>query len=275
MPSNASWGLDSFVKVSAMPPLAISFLTSSELIGTGRVTSTEALNAGTSPDSRPLETTMRVRPRSATLSPSIGNTCLTDYPSLGIDANALYMGGDEFCPSFQQTDGFVIRKSSVLGVGPIVVTTFRALMTGPSFVGPFAPRGVDNPDPTSNEGYFIGVDGNSFGTLDMYRISDPGGTPGISANIPITVPATSNPLTVPHLGNTGGTNGNVDAFFVQRNVEGPDTCEARPVVQPGSYCVAWLRFEPPPSNNNRMYTGSACFQSSGDALCVRLQARSL
>jgi len=72
-----------------------------------------------------------------------------------------------------------------------------------------------------------------------------------------------------------GTNGNVDAFFVQRNVEGPDTCEARPVVQPGSYCVAWLRFEPPPSNNNRMYTGSACFQSSGDALCVRLQARSL
>ena len=148
----------------------------------------------------------------ATLSPSIGNTCLTDYPSLGIDANALYMGGDEFCPSFQQTDGFVIRKSSVLGVGPIVVTTFRALMTGPSFVGPFAPRGVDNPDPTSNEGYFIGVDGNSFGTLDMYRISDPGGTPGISANIPITVPATSNPLTVPHLGNTGGTNGNVDAL---------------------------------------------------------------
>ena len=148
----------------------------------------------------------------ATLSPSIGNNCLTDYPSLGIDANALYMGGDEFCPSFQQTDGFVIRKSSVLGVGPIVVTTFRSLMSGPTFVGPFAPRGVDNPDPGSNEGYFIGVDGNSFGTLDMYRISDPGGTPGISANIPITVPATSNPLTVPHLGNTGGTNGNLDAL---------------------------------------------------------------
>ena len=148
----------------------------------------------------------------ATVSPSIGSTCLTDYPSLGIDANALYMGGDEFCPSFQQTDGFVIRKSSVLGAGPIVVTTFRALMSSPTFTGPFAPRGVDDPDPTSNEGYFIGVDGNAFGTLDMYRVSDPGGTPGLSANIPITVPTTSNPLSVPHLGNTGGTNGNVDAL---------------------------------------------------------------
>src|SRR6185369_12834001 len=72
------------------------------------------------------------------------------------------------------------------------------------------PRGVDNPDPAANEGYFIGVDGAAFGTLDMYRISDPGGTPGISANIPITIP--SNPLSVPHLGNTGGTNGNIDAL---------------------------------------------------------------
>src|SRR5262249_47723500 len=138
--------------------------------------------------------------------------CLTDYPSLGVDANALYMGGDEFCPSFTQTDGFVIRKSSILGAGPIVVTTFRSLMSGPSFVGPFAPRGVDNPDPASNEGYFIGVDGAAFGTLDMYRIADPGGTPTISANIPITVPTTSTPLSVPPLGNAGGTNGIVDAL---------------------------------------------------------------
>jgi hypothetical protein len=64
----------------------------------------------------------------ATIPPSIGN-CLTDYPSLGVDAQAIYMGGDEFCPSFQQTDGFVIRKSSVLSGGPIVVTPFRNLMS--------------------------------------------------------------------------------------------------------------------------------------------------
>src|SRR5207244_9741718 len=145
---------------------------------------------------------------------SIGN-CLTDYPSMGIDANALYMGGDEFCPSFQQTDGFVVRKSSILGAGPIVVTPFRALMTGPTFVGPWAPRGVDNYDPASNEGYFIGVDGASYGLLQLMRISDPGGTPAISGPIGITVPITDAPLKVPHLGNTnplGGTTGNVDAL---------------------------------------------------------------
>ena len=147
----------------------------------------------------------------ATIPPSIGS-CLSDYPSMGIDVNAVYMGVDEFCPSFQQTDGFVIRKSSVLSGGPIVVTAFRSLMSGPTFVGPFAPRGVDNYDPSSNEGYFIGVDGAAYGTLDMYRISDPGGTPGISANIPITVPTTSAPFHAQHLGNTGGQNGRVDAL---------------------------------------------------------------
>ncbi len=149
----------------------------------------------------------------AAISPSISSSCFADYPSLGVDAKALYIGTDNFCPSFTSTDGFVVRKSSVLGAGPIVVTAFRGLMTATGgFVGPFAPRGVDNTDPTANEGYFIGVDGATFGTLDMYRIADPGGSPTISSNIPITIPITSNPLKVPHLGNTGGTNGNVDAL---------------------------------------------------------------
>jgi len=63
----------------------------------------------------------------ATVTPAIsnGNTCLSDYPSLGIDANALYMGVNEFCGAgtpFQQTDVFVIRKSSVLSGGPISMT---------------------------------------------------------------------------------------------------------------------------------------------------------
>src|SRR5207249_9704827 len=118
----------------------------------------------------------------ATIPPSMpnGNSCLSDYPSLGIDANAVYMGVDEFCPSFTQTDGFVIRKSSVLASGPIVVTAFRELMSaGTGFVGPWAPRGVDNVDPSATEGYFIGVDGNSYGTLQLRRVPDPGGTPAI------------------------------------------------------------------------------------------------
>ena len=46
----------------------------------------------------------------------------------------------------------------------------------------------------------------------MRRVATPGGTPTISANIPITVPTTAFPSSVPHLGNTGGTNGQLDAL---------------------------------------------------------------
>ena len=154
----------------------------------------------------------------ATVAPAIsnGSTCLTDYPSLGVDANALYMGGDEFCGTgqpFQQTDVFVIRKSSVLSGGPIVVTAFRGLMTATGgYVGPFAPRGVDNEDPSTNEGYFVGADGATYGTLYMNRVANPGGTPTLSANIPITIPTTAEPRPVPHPGNTGGYWGRLDAL---------------------------------------------------------------
>ena len=111
--------------------------------------------------------------------------------------------------AFVNTSAFVIRKSSVLNGGPVVTTAFRNLVSGD---GPDTPRGVDNYDPTSNEGYFIGPSDAVFGRLVMRRISDPGGTPAISANILITVSATSFPITVDHLGDTGGTNGNLDSL---------------------------------------------------------------
>ena len=152
----------------------------------------------------------------ATTSPTIsnGSTCLSDYPSLGVDNNALYMGVSEFCGTgqpFQQTDVFVIRKTSVLSGGPIVVTAFRALMTATGgYVGPFSARGCDNYDPAANEGYFIGVDGASTGTFWLNRISNPGGTPGISSNISITLPAYYVPRPVPHPSNSGGYWGRLD-----------------------------------------------------------------
>lgn len=153
----------------------------------------------------------------ATVTPAIANgtTCLTDYPSLGVDEDAIYMAGDQFCgtagQAFQQVDAFVIRKSSVLSGGPIVVTAFRGLMTASGgFVGPFAPRGVDNQDLNTNEGYFIGTDGASYGTFWLNRVSDPGGTPTLSANIAITCPTTAGPRPVPHPSNTGGYWGRLD-----------------------------------------------------------------
>jgi hypothetical protein len=137
-----------------------------------------------------------------------------DYPSLGIDNNALYMGGNMFdatTSNFNGCSAFVIRKSSVLSGGPVVTTAFRGLVPDPNTTdGMLTPRGVDNFDPAATEGYFIGVSNAAFGRLIMRRISDPGGTPVSSADILITVSATSFPITVDHLGDTGGTNGNLD-----------------------------------------------------------------
>lgn len=150
-----------------------------------------------------------------TTPPAISATCLFDYPTLGIDDDALYIGGNNFCGSPTQTfnscDGFVVRKSSILGAGPIVVTAFRGLVPTASGAGPYTPQGVDNFDPASNEGYFIGVDNATFGTLMLRRVSTPGGTPTISANVSITVPSTAFPITVRHLGNTT-TAGRLDAL---------------------------------------------------------------
>ena len=125
-----------------------------------------------------------------------------DYPTLGVDRNALYIGTNQFSGTsggFQGTDGFVIRKSSVLSGGPIVVTHFQNIGTSAG-VGLYTPQGVDNDDPNATEGYFIGADLTNFGRLQMRRVSDPAGTPTISANIPITVPTTSNPIDVPQPG---------------------------------------------------------------------------
>ena len=136
-----------------------------------------------------------------------------DNPSLGVDNNALYIGGDmsvAATSAYVTTSGFVVRKSSILGGGPIVVTAFRGLITGGD--GPESPRGVDNYNAAANEGYFIGSSIAAFGRMIMRRVATPGTTPTISANIPITVATTSFPTSVPHLGNTGGTNGQLDSL---------------------------------------------------------------
>ena len=81
------------------------------------------------------------------------------------------------------------------------------------FTGPYTPQGVDNFDPSTTEGYFIGVDGQYYGIITLRRVLNPGNTPSISSDIAITVNATSNPQRVPHLGNTRPSNwGYLDAL---------------------------------------------------------------
>jgi hypothetical protein len=140
-----------------------------------------------------------------------------DYPTLGIDANALYIGVNLFGArgqgTFANTTAFVVRKSSVLGAGPVVVSAFRELLSNnPNEGGPYTPQGVDNHDPGATTGYLIGVDSAYYGRLKLRRISNPGGTPSISGNINIDVPLTGNTITVPHLGNNNGTSGYLDGL---------------------------------------------------------------
>jgi hypothetical protein len=128
-----------------------------------------------------------------------------DYPQMGVDKNAVYIGVNDFGGTFS-TSAFVIRKSSILSGGPIVVTAFRDLALG-SGPGPFSPQPATDMDPSVNEGYIVGNDNQSFSQLDIRRISDPGGTPTISGNLTLAVPSTYFPLNVPQ-----GTHGSLDAL---------------------------------------------------------------
>ncbi len=126
------------------------------------------------------------------LPPPAGDSgSFADYPTLGVDRFALYIGVDMFATTLQDTSAFVVNKANLLA-GTLKVTAFRGL-TAALTVGPFAPQGVDNDDPQATEGYFIGVDVSVFGQLDILRVSDPGGTPTMSA-ILLTVPNTASPL---------------------------------------------------------------------------------
>jgi hypothetical protein len=138
-------------------------------------------------------------------SPAGDTGLFADYPQLGVDKNAVYIGVNEFGGTFS-TSAFVIRKSSVTGGGPIVVTAFRGLATG-NGPGVFSPQPATDMDPNTNEGYIVGPDNQSFSQLDIRRISDPGGTPSISANLTVPVPSTYLPISggVPQ-----GTHGALD-----------------------------------------------------------------
>lgn len=135
-----------------------------------------------------------------------------DYPTLGVDKNALYIGMNMFnatATAFIGTNGYVIRKSNLLS-GTLTATAFTLLTSG---AGILTPQGVDNDDPSATEGYFIGVDNAVFSLLVMKRVTNPGGTPSISGNINITVPTTNFPETVPHSGSVNRLDALEDRLF--------------------------------------------------------------
>ncbi len=129
-----------------------------------------------------------------------------DYPTLGVDKNALYIGGNRFAPGFTGSMVFVVQKSSILGAGPIVFTPFRGVATGAS--GIYTPQGVDNDDPSATEGYFVGTDAAVYSQLDFVRITTPGGVPAAVIMPNLTVPTTTGPISQV----TGGTATRLDGL---------------------------------------------------------------
>ncbi|HRH65010.1 MAG TPA: hypothetical protein PLU53_01805, partial [Bacteroidia bacterium] len=77
------------------------------------------------------------------VAPAGDNGKFLDYPTFGLDANALYIGGVRFNPTtFDGCPVFVVNKNSVLGAGPIAATAFRS--AGGISTGIYVPQGVDN-----------------------------------------------------------------------------------------------------------------------------------
>ena len=113
-------------------------------------------------------------------------------------------------------------------IGPlpsIVVTGFRTV-NGALAPGPDSPQPATTADPSIDAGYVVGPDNQTANRIDVRRITDPGGTPAISSDLVVPIPATAQPLPVPAQGTTGGLDALDDRFFEAMIAEGPDSSDS-------------------------------------------------
>lgn len=113
--------------------------------------------------------------------------CFTDYPMLGVDVNAFYIGANMFdqgspggCGNGGGTNTslFVVPRNQLpMGGGDVsaVTTAFTGLL---SSVPIWSPMPADNFDPNATTGYVLAHDAGSDTTLKLGKISNPGGAPG-------------------------------------------------------------------------------------------------
>ena len=121
-----------------------------------------------------------------------------DYPTLGIDKTSLYIGGNMFASGLG-CNMWVVNKASLIA-GTLSVSGFAHGTTNTNM---FTPQGVQNDDPNSTEGYFIGASLTVNSRLVMRRVTYPGGVPTLSADIILTTQTTAAPANPPSGG--GGT----------------------------------------------------------------------
>lgn len=117
--------------------------------------------------------------------PNTDTGAFADYPTLGVDKNALYIGDNVFpAGGFTGCSAFVINKANLLA-GTLTVTVFRNI--GTSTTGIYTPQGVDNEDPSATVGYFVGSDTGVYNVLNIHKITNPGGVPSISGAMTVAV----------------------------------------------------------------------------------------
>ncbi len=117
--------------------------------------------------------------------------CFADYPMLGIDANAIYLGANMFDQTPLSLEGcggaaagatnssvFVVPLNGlpVLGGDASSATTaFTGLLSSVPIITPMP---ADNMDPAATTGYVIGHNASSDTQLELGKISNPAGPPG-------------------------------------------------------------------------------------------------
>ena len=147
---------------------------------------------------------------------SNASTDWMDYPTLGIDKYALYVGANIFDKATHTINRgsslYLINKASLIA-GSLAFTVWQygtgagqSGSNGVTGVGMLTPQGVQNDDPGATEGYFIATDWATFGSMILKRISNPGGVPSLSADMVLTVPTTTEPIPQPALGTPGNIN---------------------------------------------------------------------
>jgi hypothetical protein len=121
-----------------------------------------------------------------------------DYPTLGIDKNSLYIGGNMFAfsSSWSGVNMWVVNKANLLA-GTLTVTGFPQSVTGTDM---YTPQGVHNDDPNATNGYFVGTSQTWYAKVVIRRISYSGGTPTLSPDLNLTTLNVYAPRTVPTLG---------------------------------------------------------------------------
>ncbi|NDJ77913.1 MAG: hypothetical protein GYB65_16815, partial [Chloroflexi bacterium] len=119
--------------------------------------------------------------------PFVGNTCFADHPTLGVDANAVYIGVNMFScdnPPYGISPFWVLRKSDLLNPAtPANLSPVTGAIYG--FFNPpidFTPHGADSYDPNATVGYVVGnaMGSNLLTHMAVCRVNGPAsGTPSI------------------------------------------------------------------------------------------------